>query len=350
MVMPISHFNQQARIRRTRTLPHEGEILVRRDQKVAATETLGNCYLPGRHEVIDLYQSLGVSRKLPLDAISDRAAGETLQKGDILAKTGRVIKKIVRAPADCYIESIEEGKVLLELLNPAFELKAGMDGVIREVNPNWSVVVESFGCLLQGVWGNGQISSGLLVNTVKPDAGEFTLGNVDVTMRGAIVAGNFCCRQEALEAAVDFSLRGLILSSISSSLVGYALKMDIPVILLEGFGSISMNPVAVNLLNQFDRHNICLNACEWDVYNGNRPEVVIPLAGTGNDPREGGHLRQGSRVRVKVPPYAGAVGVVTQIRDGDTTIHSGLRGKCAEVKFDRLPLTSFPVTNLDIME
>lgn len=350
MVMPISHFTQQARIRRTRTLPHEGEILVRRDQKVTATETIGNCFLPGRHEVVDLYQSLGVSRKLPLDAISDRSAGETLQKGDILAKTGRVIKKIVRAPADCYIESIEDGKVLLELLNPAFELKAGLDGIVREVNPNWSVVVESFGCLLQGVWGNGRFSSGLLVNTVKPDGGEFTLASVDVTMRGAIVAGNYCCRQEVLEAAGDFSLRGLILSSISSSLVGYAIKMDVPVILLEGFGSISMNPVAANLLNQYDRQNACLNACEWDVYSGNRPEVVIPLAGTGNDPREGGHLRQGSRVRVKVPPFTGAVGTVNQIREGETTIHSGLRGLCAEVKFDRLPSTSFPVNNLDILE
>ena len=111
-----------------------------------------------------------------------------------------------------------------------------------------------------------------------------------------------------------------------------------------------MNPMAANLLNQYDRHNTCLNACEWDVYTGNRPEVVIPLPGTGNDPREGGHVRQGSRVRVKVPPYTGAVGTVTQIRDGETTIHSGLRGVCAEVKFDRLPATSFPVSNLDILE
>lgn len=348
--MPISHFTQQARIRRTRSLPYEGEIIVRRDQKVGAMDTLGNCFLPGKHEVIDLYQSLGASRKVPLEAITDRTAGETLQKGDILAKTGRVIKKIVRAPADCYIESIEDGKVLLEILNPAFELKSGLDGVIREVSPNWSVVVESFGCLLQGVWGNGRISSGLLVNTVKTENDEFNRASVDVTMRGAIVAGSYCCRQEALEAAVDFSLRGLILSSMSSSLVAYALNMEVPVILLEGFGSIPMNPMAANLLNQYDRHNACLNACEWDVYTGNRPEVVIPLPGTGNDPREGGHVRQGSRVRVKVPPYTGAVGTVTQIRDGETTIHSGLRGVCAEVKFDRLPATSFPVSNLDILE
>jgi hypothetical protein len=350
MVMPISHFSQQTRIRRTRSLPYEGEILVRRDQKVAAMDTVGNCFIPGRHELIDLYQSLGVSRKVPIEVITDRSAGETLQKGDILAKSGKVIKKIVRAPSDCYIESIEDGKVLLELLNPPLELKAGMDGIIREVNPNWSVVVESFGCLLQGVWGNGRVSSGLLVNTVKPDVEEFNLGSVDVTMRGAIVAGSYCCRQEALEAAVDFSLRGLILSSMSSSLVGYALKMEVPIILLEGFGSIPLNPIALNLLNQYDRHNACLNACEWDVFNGSRPEVVIPLPGTGNDAREGGHVRQGSRVRVKVPPYTGAVGIVTQIRDGDTTMHSGLRGLCAEVKFDRLPANSFPVSNLDILE
>jgi hypothetical protein len=348
--MPISHFTQQTRIRRTRMLPQEGEITVRRDQKVGAMDPVGNCYLPGRHELIDLYQALGVSRKTPLETITDRSAGETLQKGDILAKTGKMIKKIVRAPADCYIESIEDGKMLLELLEPPFELKAGLDGIVREVNPNWSVVLETFGCLLQGVWGNGRVSSGLLVNTVRPGVEEFARGSVDVTMRGAIVAGSYCCTQQALEAAVDFSLRGLILSSMSSSLVGYALKMEVPLILMEGFGSIPLNPVALNLLTQFDRHNACLNACSWDVYEGSRPEVIIPLPGTGSDPREGGHVHQGSRVRVKVPPYAGAVGVVTQLRDGDTTIHSGLRGKCAEVKFERLPLTSYPVTNLDILE
>jgi hypothetical protein len=97
MAMPISHFTQQTRIRRTRMLPQEGEITVRRDQKVGAMDPVGNCYLPGRHELIDLYQALGISQKTPLETITDRNAGETLQKGDILAKTGKMIKKIVRA-------------------------------------------------------------------------------------------------------------------------------------------------------------------------------------------------------------------------------------------------------------
>ena len=96
------------------------------------------------------------------------------------------------------------GKSFLEILNPAFELKSGLDGVIREVSPNWSVVVESFGCLLQGVWGNGRISSGLLVNTVKTENDEFNRASVDVTMRGAIVAGSYCCRQEALGSCGGF--------------------------------------------------------------------------------------------------------------------------------------------------
>jgi len=350
MVMPISHFTAQTRIRRTRTLPAEGEILVRRDQKVNAMDSVGSCFLPGRHELIDLYQSLGLSRKTSLESISDRKVGETLQKGDVLAKTGKVIKRIVRAPGDCYIESIKDGKVLLEILNPPFELKAGYDGFIQEVKPNWAVVVETYGCLIQGVWGNGRIASGLLVNTAKSESEEFTRSCVDVTMRGALVAGGFCRNQDSLEAAVDFSLRGLILSSISSTLIRYVQNLEIPVILLEGFGAVSLNPLAFQLLNQNDRHDACVNACEWDIYTGKRPEVVIPLPGSGTDPRDGGRIRQGSKVRVRVPPYTGAVGVVVQIREGSTTIHSGLRGNCADVKFDKLPTTSFPLTNLDILE
>jgi hypothetical protein len=350
MVVPITHFNAQTRIRRTRTLPAEGQIFVRRDQKVNASDSVGTCYLPGRHEMVDLYQALGLSRKTPLDAISDRKAGETLQKGDVLAKTGKVFKRIVRTPGDCYIESIEDGKVLLEILDPPIELKAGIDGIIREVTPNWSAVVETFGCLIQGVWGNGKMASGLLYNTAKTETEEFTRSCVDVTMRGAVVAGGFCVHQDALEAAFDFSLRGLILSSISSHLIGYVQQLEIPVILLEGFGAIPFNPLAFQLLEKYNRNDASVNACEWDVYGGNRPEVVIPQPGSGADPREGGHIRQGSRVRVMVPPYSGAVGIVVLIREGSTTIHSGLRGECADVKFDRIPTTSFPVSNLDILE
>jgi hypothetical protein len=350
MVMPISHFNAQTRIRRTRTLPAEGEITVRRDQKVGAMDTIGSCYLPGRHEQIDLYQALGQSRKRPLEEFCDRKTGETLQKGDVLAQTGRAIKRIVRAPGDCYIESIDDGKILMEILESPVELKAGFDGIIREVTPNWSAVVETFGCLIQGVWGNGKLASGLLVNSAKAEGEEFNRGCVDVTMRGAVVSGGFCCSRDALDAAVDFSLRGLILSSMSSSLISFAKQLEIPLILLEGFGSIPLNSLAFQLLNSHDRQDACVNACEWDVYGGKRPELIIPLPGSGTDARVGGHVRHGSRVRVKVPPYTGAVGVVIQVREGDTTMHSGLRGTCAEVKFDRLPTSSFPIVNLDILE
>ncbi len=99
------------------------------------------------------------------------------------------------------------------------------------------------------------MASGLLFNTAKTETEEFTRSCVDVTMRGAVVAGGYCLHQDALEAASDYSLRGLILSSISSHLIGYVQQLAIPVILLEGFGAIPFNPLAFQLLEKYDRND-----------------------------------------------------------------------------------------------
>jgi hypothetical protein len=350
MITAVTHILPMTKIRRARMLPASGEILVRMDQKVNATDIVARCMLPGKHMIIDLYRALGISAKIPLEKITDRKAGEKLQKGDVIAQAGKGFKRIVRAPSDCFIVTMAGGNALLELFSPPFELKAGMEGVIREVKPDRGVVIEGSGTLIQGVWGNGQIGSGLLLVPLRKNEDEMTRGWLDVTMRGAIVVGAWCAQEDALQAAAELPLKGLILSSMTADLIPLAKTMPFPIILIEGFGKLPLNSAAFELLKDSEKRDIAINACEWDKYKGERPEIMMAIPGEGGDARAGARLKPGLKVRVTLPPYTSQVGTILQIRTTTATMHSGLRLPSADIQFDEFPTTAIPLVNLDVIE
>lgn len=350
MITPVTHMLPMTKIRRARMLPASGEVLVRMDQKVNANDVVARCMLPGKHVIIDLYRALGISAKTPLETITDRKSGERLQKGDVIAQTGKGFKRIVRAPADCFIVTMAGGNALLEMFSPPFELKAGMEGIVREVKPERGIVLEASGTLIQGVWGNGQIGSGLLLVPLRKNDDEMTRAWLDVTLRGAVVTGSFCSQADALQAAAELPVKGLILSSMTADLIPLAKSMPFPIILIEGFGKLPLSSHAFELLKSSEKRDVAINACEWDKYKGERPEITMTLPGEGGDARAGARLKPGLKVRVTIPPYTSQVGTILQIRSTSATMHSGLRLPSADIQFEEFPTTAIPLVNLDVIE
>lgn len=349
MVAPITHFLALTAIRRARMLPSRGQVKVRVGQKVSATDVVAECFLPGKHLVFNIRRALNVSRVERAEKLIECKVGDKLQKGDVIAEAGGLLPRSVRAPANGQVVAIVGGQVMFELQSDRFELKAGLNGTVTQVMTEQGVVLEANGALLQGVWGNGQINLGLLTCLAKSPEEEFTRANVDVSMRGAVLMSGHCRQAEALVAANELPLRGLILASMSADLIPVAQAMSYPILLIEGFGRLPMNNMAYKLLTSSDKRDICLNAAN-DAYHGDRPEAMIPLPANGQVPQEIAPLEAGRVVRLQGPPYAGLIGKVQRIHSGLTTLPNGLRTSAADVLLENNQLVLVALGNLDVLE
>lgn len=349
MVAPLTHFLALTAIRRARTLPTRGQVKVRVGQKVSATDVVAECFLPGKHLVFNIRRALNVARIEQAEKLIECKVGDKLQKGDVIAEAPGLLPRSVRAPSNGQVIAIVGGQVLFELQSQRFELKAGFNGTVTDVMTEQGVVIEANGALVQGIWGNGQINLGLLNCIAKSPEDEFTRANVDISMRGAVLVAGHCRQADALVAANDIPLRGLILASMTADLIPTAEMMVYPILLTEGFGRQPMNNMAYKLLSSSEKRDICINAAN-DAYHGDRPEAMIPLPANGQMPQEVATLGEGRVVRLQGPPYAGLIGRVQRVRPGLTTLPNGLRTNAADVLLENNQLVLVAIGNLDVLE
>lgn len=349
MIAPVTHILPLVQIRRARMLPGKGRVLARVGQKVNAADIIAESDVPGAHTLIDVRRILGLRRTEMAHRLMERKAGERVEKGDILAQTGGLLSKVIRAPVDGQIVAIQRGQVLLERAGTKFELKAGLTGTVTEVLPERGVIIESSGSLIQGVWGNGQINLGMLHCLAKQPDDELTRSDLDMSLRGSVVLGGWVEKSDTLIAADELPLRGLILGSMSSDLVPVALKINCPVVLIEGFGRIPMNASAFKLLTTNEKRDVSIDA-SWDAIRGDRPEIVIPLPAQGQPPHDMLEFNPGQTVRMIVPPHAGQIGTLLSLRPGLTALPNGVRVPCADIRLENSQVVIAPLANLDVLE
>ena len=345
----VSHTLPLTMLSRSRVLPYPGRILVHESQHVKATDTVGNCLLPGKHLRIDLCDALGVKSVEKCMELVERKPGDTLTKGDVIAQTRGVIKRIVRAPSDAFVISVDNGMLLLEVGNETFELKAGYAGIVHEIQPEMGVVLEITGGLIQGVWGNNRVNQGVLASSNQNPMLEFSRSSLDVSMRGSIWLGTHCLHEDALVAAAELPLRGLILSSMAAELIPAANKMPYPIILLEGFGTIPLNQVAYKLLTSNDKREICINANSWDKVKGDRPEIVIPLPAEGKTVEDVVDLADDQTIHVTTLPYAGKIATIKRIHATADLLASQVRAPFVEAQTEGGEIMNLPFRNFEVM-
>ena len=351
MQAPISHVLPLTMIRRARMLPVNGRVLARVGQKVNATDVVADADVSNKHILLNIRRALNLSAFDDFRKVIEHRVGDKVQEGDVIAETSGIFKRVVYAPAAGQIVSISGGQLLLEVQGEPFKLQAGLNGEVTEVIPEQGVILETHGALIQGVWGNGKINMGMLLNLAQEAGEELTSDRMDVSMRGAVVLGGHCSSAEVFRVGMELPLRGLILGSMSADLVPIARQVDYPVILTEGFGIYPLNNIAYRILTTNERRDVCLNAVEWDAYTGDRPEVIIPLPATGNLAPEVAQFKAGHTVRIKGAPYSKqVVGVLVEMLPGLTLMPNGLRVPAASVRLENNEEINIPLANLDVLD
>jgi hypothetical protein len=349
MQAPVTHILPLTTIRRERLLPAAGRVVVRAGQKVEALDVVAEGSLEGGHVLLDVRRGLGISAE-QADEIIERKIGEEISQGDVIAGPVGLIPRVIRAPKDGRIVAIGGGQVLLETQDGLLELRAGIPGTVVDLVPDRGAVIEGTGALIQAVWGNGHMDVGMLTVLLEQPTDELTVDRVDVSLRGAVVLGGYCGQADVLQTAAELPLRGLILASLAGALAPLAARLPIPIVVLEGFGRIPMNPQAYKILTTNDKREVTVNAEPMDAMRGTRPEVIIPLPATSKPPlpRDTDIFAPGQTVRILRAPYAGMTGKIISLKSGLASFPGG-NFPAAMVELEGGEQTAVPLANMEII-
>ena len=350
MLAPVLHVLPLATITRERTLPVAGKVNVHVNQRVNPTDVVAEANFAREHVLLDVARTFGVTPNAA-DKMIRVKEGDRLQQGALVAESGGLIPRSIKAPRAGRVMIVGSGQVLMEVGDSRVELRAGLPGVVTQVLPEKGVVIRTAGALIQGVWGNGRIDNGLMVNLLEKPDDVLNPERLDVSLRGSVILGGHVRDQETLRAAAELPVRGLILSSLLSPLIVPAYQMRYPIIVTDGFGAMPMNSAAFKLLTTNNKREATVNAEHFDRYSGNRPEVIIPLP-VSSDPPEPNSFEAwhpGVVVRLRRPPNAGMIGTLSNLPAGLSTLPSGLRAPAAEVRLENGETVLVPLVNLEVV-
>ena len=350
MQAPVHHIIGYTSIVRERLLPISGTVLVHLNQKVNPNDVIAEANWAREHVLLDVARILGVNPNVADRLIKCKADDRLAASAEIAVGKG-LFARSVAAPREGRVVLVGGGQVLMEVGESKMELRAGISGTVIEVIPNRGAVIQTAGALVQGVWGNGRIDSGLLTNLAEKPDGVLDAGRMDVSMRGFVILAGMVKDVETLKAAADLPVRGLILSSLYSSLIPQAREMRYPIIVTDGFGPLPMNSAAYKLLSTNVKRDVTVNAEAYDRYSGARPEIIIslPTSAAPPAPREVETFAPGLQVRMRRPPALGMIGSIVAMKPGLTMLLSGLRAPAAEVKLENGEMVIVPLVNLEVV-
>jgi hypothetical protein len=349
MLAQVSHILPITQIRRERMLPVPGKVLVRTGQKLSAGDVIVEANVFPEVFLIDVARGLG----MPAERVEKYIrveAGDSLAEKDVIAGPVGLTRKLMRTPREGKVILSAEGQILIEATTKPMQLKAGFPGEVVELLGDRGATIEATGALVQGVWGNGRTEYGVIKAEPQTPNQGLTAAQLTVDLRGAILLAGYCCKAEVLQAAATLPLRGLVLGGLDPELVPAALKLSIPVLVLEGFGKRPINSVAFKLLSTNERRDVAVIAERWDRLSGQRPELIIPLPAPGNVtvPQEMAHFEPGQQVRVLRAPFVSETGVIVSLK-GVETLASGVRTQAAEVRLESGSVVRFPLVNLEVL-
>ncbi len=197
------------------------------------------------------------------DELIQRKKVERLAKGDILAETGGAFSRVVRAPVDCVVTEINAGVMIMETQGDPQQVMAGLPGFVQELNGEFGVTIESGGALVQGVWGNNRTDVGLLVVLCDSPDQELTVHQLEASARGSVAVAGYCYSGEPIRMAAEMDLHGLVLSSINPELLELVDNLNFPIMLIEGFGKLPMNPAAFAIFHELEKRDAAIHARRW---------------------------------------------------------------------------------------
>jgi hypothetical protein len=280
-----------------------------------------------------------------------KRVGETVDEGEVIARMGMLFAKECVSPVRGTILDARLNKVLIEVASERVELRAFYPGQVIDLIPGRGAAIEVTGALIQGAWGFGVERRGRLELVVPDGETPLTADRIAETHMGTVLIGGHTLDAGAVAQAVRNQVRGIIVGSITSSLLPVVRSSSLSLIVTEGFGSAAMNPGTFALLRSYAGRDACLSPVvktRWDV---RKPEVVIPLRMTSQpaSAEQGVSLSIGTQVRALRAPYESLLGQVVSLPRSPRRLASGIQARGAEVVLESVGRAFVPFENLEIV-
>lgn len=321
-------------VRKIRSLPVKGQILVKVGDHVEFDTIVARCYLEGIPQILKVAELLDVdTEEVPRYLLKKK--GDPVKKGEIIARLRAafgLINKTVLSPIDGYVEDINEitGNITIREPQRQVEVAAYVRGKIDEVIPQEAAVVGTWAAYVQGIIGFSGERFGELRVAVSNPEDILTPDNIFESDHGKIIVGGSFVNLDTLEKARKIGVKGIItggasiedLEKLIGTRMGVAItgreELGFTLILTEGFGKLPISDKAFKILKDNEGKIVAINGATQVRAGVLRPEIIIPKdlsrkMNIEDEDIEEGKMKAGSIVRIIRFPYFGKLGRVIRL-------------------------------------
>src|SRR3972149_4372827 len=363
---------EYARLRKRRVLPIPGSVLVSPDTKVYSETVIARTDLPGRVYPVNIAHALGITPE-DIRRYLLKSQGEYIEKGSPLAENKPFIKWFktqVLSPITGVVENISEvtGQVMLREPARPLELLAYIDGSVVEVIPQQGAIIETTGSFIQGIFGLGGETTGVIRLAVEKPEDILSSERITEQHRGAVVIGGSLVESQALRRAQEVGVNGIVVGGVDDQdlrgLLGYELGVAITgtenigftLIITEGFGQIPMAWKTFELLAAREGCKASISGAYQISAGVLRPEIIVPIESKTeletimvlpNEARQRG-LEIGDTIRIIREPYFGTLAKVIALPSKPQKIATESKARALEAELPDGTHAIIPRANIEI--
>ena len=365
--LKVLHYSN---VKKDRRLPIKGQVNKKKGDLVNANDVVAKTDLPGNVSMVKVANLLNIAPSDINDILMVKE-GDSVNKGDLIAQTDGLFglfKSDVRAPVSGTIESVSDvtGQIVMREAPIPVEVDAYVGGVVSEVIENEGVTISSEAAYVQGIFGIGGESRGVLEVIANERGDELLIDSINESHTGKIIVGGSFISLEAFKKAIDLNVEGIVIGGFNyfdlEDILGYTLGVAITgtedlvtsLIVTEGYGNIKMSERTFDLLKKHNGEFVSVNGATQIRAGVIRPEIVIPLdkkkIPDDNSRTEGNlGIQKGSLVRVIRAPYFGKIGEVVDLPSELQKMESETMVRVANVQINDETFV-VPRSNLEMLE
>jgi hypothetical protein len=357
-------------VKKRRILPLKGDVVVKVGDQVNPDDVVARTHLPGNVVPLNVANKLSIPPE-DLKEMMLKKEGDTIKTGEMIALKKSFIKMFsspCHATIDGTIESISSvtGQVLQRGLPIPVEVKAYVQGEVTEVVPNEGVVVTCAATFIQGIFGIGGETHGVIKVVTPDNSTVLTDKLIQPDMAGKIIIGGSRVTAEALKKAISVGVKGIVVGGFDDKdlrdFLGYDIGVAITgsedtattLVVTEGFGQINMAGKTFDLLKRHEGRTASINGATQIRAGVIRPEVVIPVAAesaaSSKTAGDMAGLIVGSPVRVIRHPHFGKLGTVVGLPAPLMVLESESKARVLEVAFESGERAVVPRANVETIE
>lgn len=358
-------------VRKTRTLPVDGEVLVEEGDLVKSSTIIARTLVSGDPHIVPVAMRLGVDEQ-DLKYYMLKKQGDPVHEGEIIAAHSSffgLFKSYCKSPVNGQIEfvSISTGQVSIREAPKPIEITAYIPGKVTKVITKRGADIEIPAAFVQGVLGVGGERHGRLMMIGSP---EDPLRTESITSEcsGKILIGGACVDYETLLEAAKAGASGLVVGGIHmkdlARFVGREMGVaitgqeDTPftLIITEGFGVMNMADRTFQLCKSLDGYDACINGATQIRAGVIRPELIVPL---DRERTKVPDVKQedvtlgivkGTCVRIIRDPWFGSIGRVVNLPTNYFAIETESDVRVLEVELADGSRVTVPRANVEIIE